>query len=221
MLASINSLVELANPLPTTCEPLAYTMGMNKRDIQFVHERFVYVMKNCYLCIMLENKDFTQDEIYGKRLLISIRADQTELNDNIRVARVLLSCFDDMFIIINEHLLTIGHKNPEYTINGKLGDRKGVESENGIKSAFRKAKQQGCKVVVLDFDMHMSESILKTKKIVSGLFGRHEDFSQGTLEECYVVHNSKAVVVKSDAFAAPDKETIKQLINDVIERLRT
>ena len=34
-------------------------------------------------------------------------------------------------------------------------------------------KQQGCKVVVLDFDMHMSESILKTKKIVSGLIGRH------------------------------------------------
>ena len=63
--------------------------------------------------------------------------------------------------------------------------------------------------------------ILKTKKIVSGLFGRHEDFSQGTLEECYVVHNSKAVVVKSDDFSAPDKETIKQLIHDVIEKLRT
>ncbi len=92
---------------------------------------------------MITNKDFLIDEIYGERLLISLRADQTELNDNIRVARVLLSCFDDMYILINEHLLTIGHKNPEYTINGKLGDRKGVESENGIKSAFRKAKQQG------------------------------------------------------------------------------
>ena len=170
---------------------------------------------------METNNGFIIDEIYGERLLISIRADQTELKDNVRVARVLLNCFNDMFIIINEHLLTIGHKNPEYTINGKLGDRKGVESENGIKSAFRKAKQQGCKVVVLDFDMHMSESILKTKKIVSGLFGRHEDFSQGNLEECYVVHKSKAVVVKADDFAAPDKETIKQLINDVIEKLRT
>jgi len=86
-----------------------------------------------YLCIMEQNKDFIQDEIYGERLLISIQADQTELNDNIRVARVLLRCFEDMYIRINEHLLTIGHKNPEYTINGKLGDRKGVESENGIK----------------------------------------------------------------------------------------
>ena len=170
---------------------------------------------------MIENTDFILDEKYGQRLLISIKADQTELEDNIRVARVLLSHFDDMYIIINEHLLTIGHKNPEYTINGKLGDRKGIESENGIKSAFRKAKQQGCKVVVLDFDMHMSESILKTKKIVSGLIGRHEDFTQGELDECYVVHNSKAVVVKSEAFTAPDKESIKKIINDVIEKLRT
>jgi hypothetical protein len=167
------------------------------------------------------NKDFIKDEIYGDRLFISVRADQRELSDNIRVARVLLGCFDDMYIIINEHLLTIGHKNPEYTINGKLGDRKGVESENGIKSAFRKAKQQGCKVVVLDFDMHMSESILKTKKIVSGLFGRHEDFYQGMLDECYIVHNNNAVVIKSDAFATQDKDSIKQLISGVIEKLRT
>ena len=62
---------------------------------------------------MEQNKDFIQDEIYGERLQISVRADQTELDDNIRVARVLLNCFADMYIIINEHLLTIGHKNPE------------------------------------------------------------------------------------------------------------
>ena len=170
---------------------------------------------------MIDITDFLVDEIYGNRLLISPRADQGELNDNIRVARVLLSCFDDMVIRINEHLLTIGHKNPEYTLNGKLGDRKGVESENGIKSAFRKAKIQGCQTVVLDFDMHMSENILKTRKIVSGLFGRHEDFTDGSLDECYIVHHSKAVVVKSDAFSAPDKESIKQIISDVIEKLRT
>ncbi len=51
--------------------------------------------------------------------------------------------------------------------------------------------------------MHMPESILNTRKIVSGLFGRHADFTQGSLDECYVVHNSKAVVVKSEAFEAP------------------
>ena len=72
-----------------------------------------------YLCSMIENEDFLIDEICGERLLISIRADQTELIDNLRVARVLLQSFEDMYIRINEHLLTIGHKNPEYTINGK------------------------------------------------------------------------------------------------------
>lgn len=76
-------------------------------------------------------------------------------------------------------------------------------------------------MVVLDFDMHLSESVLKTKKIASGLLGRHEDFTQGSLDECYVVHNSKAVVVKSEAFEAPDKESIKQIIQGVIEKLRT
>lgn len=172
---------------------------------------------------MVENmsKDYLIDEIYGERLLISTKADLTELDDNIRVARVLLSCFDDMRILVNEHLLTIGHKNPEYTINGKLGDRKGVESESGIKSAFRKAKQQGCKVVILDFDMHMSDCILKTKKIVSGIFGRHEDFRQGNLDECYLVHKGKAVVVTSNAFVDFDKESVKQIINNMIEKLRT
>ena len=45
------------------------------------------------------NTEFLEDEIFGDRLLVSVRTDQTELNDNIRVARVLLRCFDDMYII--------------------------------------------------------------------------------------------------------------------------
>ena len=170
---------------------------------------------------MFRTKDFIADEIYGERLLISKQADQSELEENIRVARVLLRCFEDMNIRINEHLLVFGHKNPEYTINEKLGDRKGVESENGIKSAFRKAKEQGCQTVVLDFDMHMADCVLKTKKIASGIYGRHEDFTNDSINECYVVHNSKAVVVKPNVFTISDKDTVKQLIEDEIEKLRT
>jgi len=170
---------------------------------------------------MFNLEDFIVDEIYGERLLISKQADQSELDENIRVARVLLGCFDDMNIRINEHLLVFGHKNPEYTINEKLGDRKGVESENGIKSAFRKAKEQGCETVVLDFDMHLAGSILKTKKIASGIYGRHEDFTSGSINECYVVHNSKAIVEKPDSFTASNKDIVKQWIEDEVEKLRT
>ena len=59
---------------------------------------------------MFRIEDFIIDEIYGDRLLISKQADQSELEENIRVARVLLGCFDDMNIRINEHLLIFGHK---------------------------------------------------------------------------------------------------------------
>ena len=45
------------------------------------------IVKNVYLCNMDMNKDLIRDEVYGDRLLISVRADQTELIDNIRVAR--------------------------------------------------------------------------------------------------------------------------------------
>ena len=77
---------------------------------------------------MFHREDFIVDDIYGERLLISKKADITELDENIRVARVLLNCFADMNIRINEHLLVFGHKNPEYTINEKLGDRKGLKA---------------------------------------------------------------------------------------------
>ena len=169
---------------------------------------------------MFRIEDFIIDDIFGERLLIHKQADQSELDENIRVARVLLNCFDDMNIRINKHLLIFGHKNPEYTINEKLGDRKGVESENGIKSAFRKAKEQGCQTVVLDFDMHMADSILKTKKIASGIYGRHEDFTSGSINECYVVHNSKAIVVWPNVFSTLEKDAVKQQIMDEIEKLR-
>ena len=170
---------------------------------------------------MFRIENFRIDEVFGERLLIHKHADQSELGENIRVARVLLNCFVDMNIRINEHLLVFGHKNPEYTINEKLGDRKGVESENGIKSAFRKAKEQGCQTVVLDFDMHMADSILKTKKIASGIYGRHEDFTSGSINECYIVHNSKAIVVMPDMFTVSDKDAVKQRIEEEIEKLRT
>ena len=170
---------------------------------------------------MFNKENFIVDELYGERLLISKKADPVELEENIRVARVLLDCFDEMNIRINEHLFVFGHKNPEYTINEMLGDRKGVESENGIKSAFRKAKEQGCQTLVIDFDMNMAGRILKTKKIASGIYGRYKDFRSDVIKECYVVHHQKAVVVKQDVFSVLDKEATKQRIEEEIKKLRT
>ena len=61
--------------------------------------------------------DFLIDEIYGERLLISIYADQRELLSNIRAARAILHSFPDVYITINPHTISFGHKNPEYIID--------------------------------------------------------------------------------------------------------
>lgn len=71
-------------------------------------------------------KDYLEDDVYGQRLLISVYADPRELSGNIRAARAILHSFDDVTIIINAHTMSFGHKNPEYTIDGQLGDRKGI-----------------------------------------------------------------------------------------------
>ena len=79
--------------------------------------------------------DYIEDELYGQRLLISVNADQRELLSNIRAARAILHSFADVTIIINAHTMSFGHKNPEYTIDGQLGDRKGIMGEKGVTAA--------------------------------------------------------------------------------------
>ena len=39
--------------------------------------------------------------------------------------------------------MSFSHKNPEYTINGQLGDRKGIMGEKGVTAGFKAAKKQG------------------------------------------------------------------------------
>ncbi len=57
--------------------------------------------------------------------------------------------------------------------------------------------------------------------MASGIYGRREDFTNGNISECYLVHNNKAVVVKPDIFADAVKDSVKQRIEDEIKKLRT
>jgi len=95
-------------------------------------------------------QNYAEDKTYGKRFLVSKVADKTELVENTRAARALVASFKDMRINITPHLIADGHKNPEYTINGLTADRKGIMSEKGITSAFKKAIEHGCLSVVID-----------------------------------------------------------------------
>lgn len=155
---------------------------------------------------------FLLDPDYGKRLKTSVRADTTEVEENTRAAKALLDSFPKMNIRINEHVLEEGRKNPEYTIDGKTADRKGIESEKGIASAFNKAIKQGCSAVVIDLDMHMKERILKVRDLARYIDWRRSDFENGTVKACYVIYRGKAVQIgKADKGRAKIESVLKQL----------
>ena len=159
---------------------------------------------------MITQTDYIEDELYGQRLLISVYADQRDLNGNIRAARAILHSFADVTIIINAHTMSFGHKNPEYTIDGQLGDRKGIMGERGITAGFKSAKKQGCKIVVIDLDEHIVQ--VRSFELSKYISRRKADFVSGMISACYVVYNGEAVVVNARVQSRQEiMSTIEQL----------
>lgn len=155
---------------------------------------------------------FLIDPDYGKRLQTSIQADLTEVEENTRAAKILLDSFLEMEIKIREHVKAEGVKNPEYTINGKTADRKGIESEKGVTAGFRKAIDQGCSVVIIDLDMHLKDKILKARDLARYIDWRRSDFENGIIEECYVIYRGRSVKIgKSDLGRVNIQAIIEQL----------
>jgi len=154
--------------------------------------------------------DYKEDEVYGQRLLISVNADQRELHSNIRAARAILHSFSDVTIIINAHTMSFGHKNPEYSINGQLGDRKGIMGEKGVTAGFKAAKKQGCKIVVIDLDEHIFQ--VRSFELSKYISRRKADFVNGMISACYVVFDGEAVVVNASM-------QTRQEIMSVVEQL--
>ncbi len=159
---------------------------------------------------MITPTDYIEDEVFGQRLLISVNADPRELNSNIRAARAILHSFEDVYIIINAHTMSFGHRNPEYTINGQLGDRKGIMGEKGVTAGFKAAKKQGCKIVVIDLDEHIFQ--VRSFELSKYISRRKADFVSGMITACYVVYGGEAVVVNASV-------QTRQQIMSAIEQL--
>lgn len=140
-------------------------------------------------------KGYTPDEKYGNRLLISNSSDQSELEDNKRGAYAILESFPDTKICIRTHVIEHLHKKHEYLINGLVSDRKGVHSPKGISDGFKKAKEQKCESVVIDFDMHLGGKPLSVGQIAKYIDWRRADFENDIIKECYVVYKNRAVVI--------------------------
>lgn len=165
-----------------------------------------------------EEIEYIEDEVFGNRLLIHKNADLSELQDNIRAARAILCSYPNTYIEINAHRLILNEKNPEYTIDKLIGDRKGVHSEKGVRSSFEKGKKQGCRVIVLDMDMNMSEGPLRTIKLSKEIQFRSLDFKNHVIERCYVVYHSQAACITLSHFT-DDKEETRKIIRDELQKI--
>lgn len=140
-------------------------------------------------------QNYLRDDEYGYRLLISTDADKRELIGNIRAARAILNSFPEITIRINPHSLSFGHKNPEYMICDRLGDRKGIRGEQGITAGFKSAKKQGCRIVVIDLDENLNR--VRTFELSKYISRRRADFINGLIEDCYVVFQGNAIRVNA------------------------
>ena len=160
---------------------------------------------------MNTHTDYIEDEVFGQRLLISMNADQRELSSNIRAARAILHSFADVSIIINAHTMSLGHKNPEYTIDGQLGDRKGIMGERGITAGFKSAKKQGCKIVVIDLDEHILQ--VRSFELSKYISRKKADFVSGMITACYVVYGGEAVVVNANVQTRQEIMSAIEMLN--------
>jgi hypothetical protein len=151
--------------------------------------------------VLYDSGNYTKTEKYGLRLLINRNADATELKENTRCAEVLLS-EPENHIVIKGNSNKIGVKNPEYVINGDIADRKGIVSEKGITSAFKKAIKQGCSAVVIDLDMNMKK--ININRLAQYLYWRNNDFKNNVIGKCYVVFGGKFVVIDKSASSKSD-----------------
>ena len=153
--------------------------------------------------------EYNPDSDYGKRLMVSTKADQTEVIENVRAAKAILGTFPNTNIKIREHVRAYGVKNPEYEIDGLTADRKGVMSEKGISDGFSKAIKQGCKAVIIDFDMHMSEREIKYREVAKRLIWRREDFESNRIVRCYIIKNKRAICLDKHQL---DKNILMELL---------
>ena len=115
-----------------------------------------------------------------------------------------------MNYMVSVSSMSFGHKNPEYTIDGQLGDRKGIMGERGITAGFKSAKKQGCKIVVIDLDEHIVQ--VRSFELSKYISRRKADFVSGMISACYVVYNGEAVVVNARVQSRQEiMSTIEQL----------
>lgn len=103
----------------------------------------------------------------GKKVTESIFHDKTEIDENFKVAKVIVDSLK-FNIGIRPHVYVDKMDNPEYLINNKLADRKSPEGLN-LRRILNKANDQKTEIVVIDL-VNNSNSIAAIVKQLESNF---------------------------------------------------
>ena len=105
-----------------------------------------------------------------------------------------------MDIRVREHKEQINGscKNPEYLINGRIGDAKRLEDINGITNGAKAAKEQGCKVIIYDYNKQYKPKYVNYKKTAKKIARRKADFVGGVIEDIYLIRGEKVLHIPAN-----------------------
>jgi hypothetical protein len=187
---------EPANGLPSDVVPAKGLKGNPGETGEIFSADASYFTKNS-----LKNIADTQYKDAVSELKINVCAQMSEIADNVRTGRILTQNKDVKSIAIRQHVSEQSKepvKNPEYEINGMIADAKRLEQFD-MASGFKKAINQGSKVVVIDF-FKIQQKKMNTNKIAASIVNRHADFVSKKIEECYVVWGNKSIKVSRNFF---------------------
>ncbi len=105
---------------------------------------------NDELQVLAQKLDYAHVYSNKGKLYIHPLADLTpdEFINNVNVAKLLVDTYV-LEIKLRAHLTITNKKNPEYLINGKIGDRK-TPTKRTFKNILKSASEQKCEVVVVE-----------------------------------------------------------------------
>lgn len=205
---------------PESCSVCPYYSKDKSKVQNLIGKLFDNRKKDCYNCPYVNNaldkakiaegEVYIKSKEYGERLLISVKADPTDFEDNKRVAKALLESFPEMTVKIRPHIRVKNTPNPELEINGLIADNKKIKKWTGISNGISTAiNDQGCTAVVIDLDARIKS--LNLNEVSKYIAWRDADFKAGRLKECYVVFGGKAICIDRSMSKSEIKEVLKQL----------